>query len=497
MLRALLRVTPHTAAERHEDGVLVWADARGLPARRVARGVRRAARAVFGEACGGALRLGVARVPVAAEVAARHGGASPDAPPVVLVASRHERAFLAERPLAALAHTPAWSRRLAAALADVGLERCGELAALPLAAVEVRFGAAGAALWRLARADDPRRIFAPAPRAHPAASVEWSEFAVRDAERLLFFCNGLAGRVCADLRARGQAARALTLRLALAGGGAVEHPVRAARAHASRAAWLRLLRQLLERVRLPDAACGLLLRVDAAHAADAPQGDLFDAGFQTGGAAEEAVARLLEDGEAAPVRLTASEHALPERRLAWRAAAPDDVLRTLRASRAPARAPAPAATPRALPARVAERPPAYAGPRRDGGRRDNAVADLAAARAVRAARLDGARSEGAPADVAEGGEPLALRVLAAPVQLAEVGTRRRRGAGAPVWLRGPDAARVDVVAAAGPDRVAAGGAEPEGAAAREYWQCATDDGRLLLLYRDARDGAWYVHGAWD
>src|SRR5690242_5175505 len=69
---ALIRVAPHVAlGEACEAGRIVWADARGLPARTVAGEVLRVAREMgHGEA-----RVGVARVAVVAAVAARHGSA--------------------------------------------------------------------------------------------------------------------------------------------------------------------------------------------------------------------------------------------------------------------------------------------------------------------------------------------------------------------------------------------------------------------------------------
>jgi hypothetical protein len=65
---------------------------------------------------------------------------------------------------------------------------------------------------------------------------------------------------------------------------------------------------------------------------------------------------------------------------------------------------------------------------------------------------------------------------------------------------------VEVLTAAGPDRVVAGHAD--GApVVRDYWHCLTDQGALVLLYRAAPDagapdagapeGRWFLHGWWD
>lgn len=288
-------------------GVL-WADTRGLPAVSLARAlvVRLGAPAV---------RAGVAAVPVAAEAAARTG-----AEVVAVVEPGAERALLAPLPLEVLGP----ERRLARLLRGAGVGSCGALAALPREAVEVRFGAAGAALWRLARADDPRLLFAPVPPEAPHASLHWPESAVRDVARLAFALNGLLGSVCATLATRGERARTLHVELALEGGGTLCRQVRAARPSAERGIWLARLREELERTALPDVVVGIALRVEDREGAGGRQGDLFDRGFGSAAAVEEAVARLLDGLGPVVVAPEASAHPLPEARTVWRTLAPDD-----------------------------------------------------------------------------------------------------------------------------------------------------------------------------
>jgi hypothetical protein len=82
------------------------------------------------------------------------------------------------------------------------------------------------------------------------------------------------------------------------------------------------LRTLLERVTLGDAVVGVLLRVESVAAKRSPQGDLFDRGFASAGATEEALAQLVDDqGEIllAPER---SGHVLLDRRTRWVAESP-------------------------------------------------------------------------------------------------------------------------------------------------------------------------------
>jgi hypothetical protein len=62
----------------------------------------------------------------------------------------------------------------------------------------------------------------------------------------------------------------------------------------------------------------------------------------------------------------------------------------------------------------------------------------------------------------------------------------------------------ELLAAVGPD-IVSGGREVGEPYAREYFQCLTGSGTLVLLFRDLRaapphgprGGAWYLHGWWD
>jgi hypothetical protein len=305
---ALLALAPRVHAEPPD---LLWADARGLAARPLAEALI----ARVQELGAALVRAAVASTPIAARVAVRHGNASRDTPhdtSLVEIAPGTDRQFLAPHPVRVLAPAPS----LAALLDGAGVERCGELAALEGSAVAARFGPEGVALWRLARADDPRRLFAPVPPALPHAELAWTDYVLRDPERLLFMVNRLVGTVCAALRERGEGAQGFTLAFALDRGGAIETPFRPARPSASQRAWMRLLRDALERVRLPDAVTGIALAVTAVRPSERVQGDLLDRGFATADAAEEALARVL-DGRAVLVTPRASRHPLLRRRTEW------------------------------------------------------------------------------------------------------------------------------------------------------------------------------------
>ncbi|HEU5171188.1 MAG TPA: hypothetical protein VFU46_11655 [Gemmatimonadales bacterium] len=285
---------------------VIWADARGLHARSLAEALLSIQR---GQGCV-APRAGVARAPVAAMVAAHWGD---PAAAIAEVPPGGDRDFLAPLPIAVLDPAP----DLLSLLDGTGLERCGDLAALEQQDVEPRFGAEGVALWRLARGDDRRLLFGPAPRPLPSASLEWTDYELRDTERLLFVVNRLAGSVTAALRELGQGARSFTLAFSLARGGTVEHPFHPSHATADQRAWLRLIRHALERARLPDTVSGISLRVDAVFPSGSVQGDLLDRGFATAQEAEAAMARTLDQG-ATLIAPRNSRHPLLRRRTEWR-----------------------------------------------------------------------------------------------------------------------------------------------------------------------------------
>lgn len=423
----LLEEAPRVAAEAR--GVL-WADARGLPAPRLARTLLERLAACGTEE----VRAGVAEVPVAAELAARSASV-----PVTVVEPGEERPFLAPLPLELLDPDP----RLLALLEGVGIRTCGRLAEREREAVEVRFGAAGSALWRLARADDPRRLFRPFPRERPHGSLDFIDYAVEDAARLIFPLNGLLERVCGTLRARGERTRHMTLRLRLRGGSGSERSLRLAIPTARRAPWLRRIRRVLDDFTLSAPVTGVALRVEGTEPASARQGDLFDRGFPTAGRVEEAMARLLDAHGPLFVEPETCRHPLAERRTRWRERDP--------AGRTEGRPPS--ALPPALPA--SGRP--------------------GAARPKPRARLT-----------------LHLPPRPRPIR---VRYRRRRDHLLPVQYL-EDRAWRDLPVCAGPRRIS-GGHWEERPFAREYFQCLTDDGRLVRLFRDARENAWYLHGWWE
>jgi protein ImuB len=440
LIEALLEVAPRVAiAERG----LLWADARGLCVRSLAESLCEIVRSRW-EEMGDGMRAGAARTAIAAEVAATatvESGGDSEMQTLVIVPPGRDRFFLAPYPLRVLRAIADPDPLLLSLFAGVGIETCGDLAALEQEEVEVRCGVEGVRLWRLSRAEDRRRPFGALPRELPRASCAWTDYALRDAERLLFVINRLVGHVCDALQARGEGARELLLRFALADRSVFDHPLRAAHATSDRSVWLRLARTALEYVRLRDAVTGIIVGVGAAAPLIDQQGDVFDRGFATARATEQAVAQLLDSCGADAVALAVTDHPLLERRVQWRVREQVTLDSTYAASPAPS-VNRPSLTlqllPEPRPVRVVTE-----------SRRDHAV----------------------------------------PVRYHErpLGAKKTRG-------EPHGGTAVEVVTAVGPDRID-GGLWEAAPYAREYFQCVTRDGRLVLLFQ-AADG-WYLHGWWD
>ena len=305
LIPSLLGVAPRVMLGA---GGIVWADARGMNADSLAKNLLD----VFHEKGVEKVRAGISLVPICAEVAARYGKGS-DRGALITISPGSERDCLARYPIGVL--EPPLS--LSTLLDGIGVESCGDLARLDLESVEVRLGAEGARLWRLSRADDSRRIFTSMPRSLPSASLDWVDYTLKDAERLVFIINALVGNITTELQSRGQCARGMTMSFSLANRETLDHLVRPARSTASHKAWMRLIRTHLERIALPDGVVGITIRVESVTGEVERQGDIFDRGFATARAAEETIAQLLDDQGAVVVTPRNTQHPLIDRRTEW------------------------------------------------------------------------------------------------------------------------------------------------------------------------------------
>ncbi len=312
LLPELLKIVPRLSVEVERR--LIWADASSLGGGDIAQELLTASK----QQGVTNTQVGVSRVPIVAEVAAR------SFPATIIVLPGREREFLDPQPVSVLGPSP----KLASLFDGVGIEKCADLARLDSESVEVRFGSEGVQLWRLARADDRRMIFKSSPRSLPEATLDWVDYTLTDPERLVFVINALVDNVCTALGGRGQCAREMTLVFSLANRTSYEHLVRPARSTASRRAWMRLIRTHLDTMVLADAVTGITLRVEAVTGEVERQGDIFDRGFATARATEETVAQLLDDQGAVIVVPSNTRHPLLERRTNWLIQEPAHAART-------------------------------------------------------------------------------------------------------------------------------------------------------------------------
>jgi protein ImuB len=302
---AVLKVAPRVALDQGRGQI--WADGKSLEVQDICHRIAAELRQLDAIKA----QFGVSSIPIASEIAARQK--SKEDNPIVVVPGGVEKEFVASRPIEILSPSPP----LANLFDAVGIETCGNLAVLEQESVEVRFGAEGVHLWRLARADDNRLIFAAMPRNLPQASMDWVDYTLADPERLVFVINGLVDNISTSLESQGICAREMTLVFSLANRTAYEHRVRPSRSTASRKAWMRLIRTHLDRIELPDSVTGIALRVDSVTGEVERQGDIFDRGFATARATEETVAQLLDDQGAVIVVPSNSRHPLLEKRTSW------------------------------------------------------------------------------------------------------------------------------------------------------------------------------------
>ncbi|HEX8944998.1 MAG TPA: hypothetical protein VF785_17815 [Gemmatimonadaceae bacterium] len=326
LVASLLLHAPRVAVGERN---LVWGDARGLHGGQLAEHMLR----VAGDYGYEDAHAGVAMTPVAAEVAATQSTTQ-----LVVVKLGQDRQFIAPYAL----HVLSPSDELAALLTGLGIETCGALANLDAEAIEVRLGLDGVRLWQRARADDERWLFKLPLRSLPSASVEWVEYGLKDPERLLFVINSLAGTVCTSLVERGERAREMALVFSLGNRTQRTHVIRSSRPSAEQKRWMRLVREALDTITLPDAVMGVTLRVESVTGNGGAQGDLFDRGFASAPAVEDAVIQLTDDQGDVVVVPENSEHPLLEQRTKWLA-------RTSRVPRPTIRDPEPALTLQLLP----------------------------------------------------------------------------------------------------------------------------------------------------
>ncbi len=262
VLTALLALSPRVSWEKGHG--VWWVDAAGLGSEpRLAQKLLKAATAVGY----GAAKVGVADSAIAAFAATVRWKTQP---PWRIVQSGRDAEFLAPFPIALLD----LDEDLADTLSALGITTVGRFAALEPDEVESRFGADGLAAHRLARGSDDRGPTTPRDDALPVVEVELGG-PVATAEPLLFVLKGSLATLGEALRAKGLAAREITLRLSLDNGSSAERTVRPARPSSHADVLFDHCRAALEDWSLPEPVVGFAIMAALTVPAAGEQGNLL------------------------------------------------------------------------------------------------------------------------------------------------------------------------------------------------------------------------------
>jgi len=166
----------------------------------------------------------------------------------LVVAPGEEEAFLA--PLST-SHLPV-SYETQRKLALYALRTVGDIARLPIGALQAQFGREGGRLWELARGIDSEP-FLPRERSEPVAGTITMPAPTVNSAALVIAARQLAGRLLARPRMRYRQVRQLRLRLALLGGGSWERTLTFREPLADEEAIVYVLRKLIEPLQLAGA----------------------------------------------------------------------------------------------------------------------------------------------------------------------------------------------------------------------------------------------------
>jgi protein ImuB len=166
-----------------------------------------------------------------------------------------EAELLAELPLALLDIEPEMIERLTL----LGIERLGDLAALPHGPFVRRFGSAAARWHELAKGVD-RRPFLPRTRTVAIEASIFGEGRAVDEAQVFFALRMLLTRVCSDLERCGKRAGALHLSLELEDAGTVSYDVPLAMPTAAERTMFEMLRAKLEGATFEAPVVGLRIQ---------------------------------------------------------------------------------------------------------------------------------------------------------------------------------------------------------------------------------------------
>jgi protein ImuB len=354
---------------------------------------------------------------------------------------------------------------LAAAFRRWGLRTAGDVAALPVDAVGLRLGPAGARAGRLARGLDDEPFVPRLPDDALEEAIDL-DYPVAELEPLSFLLRGLVDRALARLRGRSLACAGLTLRFALDPRGADVRSVPIAAPTGDPATLLQLAR--LDLARRPPAAPIVGVRLLALPArVRATQLDILRPAGPAPDRLAATIARLaalvgLENVGAPAVEETWREEAI--------AVTPFELTRP--GTRGEGSAPCPAKRGEA------------------DGRRPAGDGPLTLA-PLRGARANGGGDAGAAGDI----QPrLTIRRRRPPEEIEMLLDAR-----GPAAFRGRETT-ARVLVAAGPYRLSGEWWREEagdGGWSRAYWDVHASDGAVYRVHQDRRDGRWYLDGYYD
>jgi len=352
------------------------------------------------------------------------------------------RAALASIPVELLAEgDPA----LAGAFRRWGLRTAGDVAALPIDAVGLRLGPAGAQAGRLARGIDDEPFVPRLPDDALEEAIEL-DYPVAELEPFAFVLRGLVDRALTRLRERSLACAGLTVRLALDPRGVDVRTVPIAAPTGDAATLLQLAR--LDLARRPPAAPIVGVRLLALPArVRATQLD------------------ILRPAGPAPDRLAATIARLAA------LVGPDNV-----------GAPTVEDTWREEAVAVRTYEPA---------RPDERSAPLPAWRGEADGRRPAGEGNGAANETGAGEPRLAIRRRRPPEEIEMLLNRQ-----GPAAFRGRETT-ARVLIAAGPYRLSGEWWREGEHFSREYWDVHASDGAVYRVHQNKRDGRWYLDGYYD
>jgi nucleotidyltransferase/DNA polymerase involved in DNA repair len=235
-------------------------------------------------------------------------------PSVLLVPPGRTKDFLAVLPIEVLPVDPAMHQRLRI----FGLERLGQVAALPFSAMQAQFGPPGARAWELANGHDDARIVPKRDELRVSEEIELPAPTAL-AEPLVVGTRALLQRALSRPEVRGQSLRRLDWRLGLESGEQVARRFVFREPTSDPARMLFVVKNKIERLQLEAAAVSLGLTLSGLCSEYGHQANLWPIGPRRQKELLEAIEQLnAREGEAQVYRIVEVQpwSRIPERQLA-------------------------------------------------------------------------------------------------------------------------------------------------------------------------------------